>query len=91
MRELAKLISEKYCDGLGNCLSCPQGAITIEEMQEAIEKVVAGPERKSRVISEAEKRIIAFHEAGHALVMNNLVNCDPVHKVTIIAARARSA
>jgi cell division protease FtsH len=60
-------------------------AIGAQEMQEAIEKVIAGPERKSRVISDAEKKIIAFHEAGHALVMNKLPNCDPVHKVSIVS------
>jgi cell division protease FtsH len=60
-------------------------AIGAQEMQEAIEKVIAGPERKSRVISDSEKEIIAFHEAGHALVMNKLPNCDPVHKVSIVS------
>jgi cell division protease FtsH len=60
-------------------------AIGAQEMQEAIEKVIAGPERKSRVISDAEKKIIAFYEAGHALVMNKLPNCDPVHKVSIVS------
>jgi len=47
--------------------------------------VLAGPERKSRLISDEEKEIIAYHEAGHALVMKVLPNCDPVHKVSIIA------
>jgi cell division protease FtsH len=55
------------------------------EMEEAIERVIAGPERKSRLISTEEKRIIAYHEAGHAVVMNALVEADPVHKVSIIA------
>jgi cell division protease FtsH len=60
---------------------------TIEqhELEEAIERVIAGPERKSRLISEEEKRIVAYHEAGHAVVANVLPNCDPVHKVSIIA------
>jgi cell division protease FtsH len=53
------------------------------ELQESIEKVVAGPERKSRLIIEEEKRIIAYHEAGHALVMQILPNCDPVYKVSL--------
>lgn len=55
------------------------------EMEEAIERVIAGPERKSRLISEEEKRIVAYHEAGHAVVMNALPETDPVHKVSIIA------
>ena len=55
------------------------------EMEEAIERVIAGPERKSRLISEEEKRIVAYHEAGHAVVMNVLPEADPVHKVSIIA------
>jgi len=59
--------------------------IEMPEFQEAIEKIVAGPERKSRVISDEEKHIIAHHEAGHALVMKMLPHCDPVHKVSIVA------
>jgi len=55
------------------------------ELEEAIERVIAGPERKSRLISEEEKRIVAYHEAGHAVVMNALPQADPVHKVSIIA------
>jgi len=54
------------------------------EMEEAIERVVMGPERKSRLISEEEKRIIAYHEAGHAVVGNAIVEADPVQKVTIV-------
>jgi cell division protease FtsH len=60
-------------------------SIGMAEFQEAIEKVIAGPERKSRVISEEEKAVIAYHEAGHALVMTMLPECDPVHKVSIVA------
>jgi len=60
-------------------------AITMDEFQEAVERVIAGPERRSRLISEEEKRIIAYHEAGHALVFDKLPNCDPVHKVTIVS------
>ena len=60
-------------------------AIGMEEFQEAIERVLAGPERKSRLISDEEKEIIAYHEAGHALVMKVLPHCDPVHKVSIIS------
>jgi len=54
------------------------------EMEEAIERVVMGPERKSRLISAEEKRIIAYHEAGHAVVANAIVEADPVQKVTIV-------
>lgn len=60
-------------------------AIGMPEMQEAVEKVIAGPERKSRVISEDEKKVIAYHEAGHAIVMRMLPNCDPVYKVSIVS------
>jgi cell division protease FtsH len=59
--------------------------ITMLEMEEAIDRVVAGPERKSRIISEHEKRVTAYHEVGHALVAYMLPNLDPLHKVTIIA------
>jgi cell division protease FtsH len=54
------------------------------ELEESIERVIAGPERKSRLISPDEKKIIAYHEAGHAVIMNALPEHDPVHKVTII-------
>jgi cell division protease FtsH len=60
-------------------------AIGHKEFEEAIERVIAGPERKSRIISEEEKRIIAYHEAGHAVVMHAIAEADPVHKVSIIA------
>jgi cell division protease FtsH len=55
------------------------------ELQEAIERVIAGPERKSRLISAEEKRIVAYHEAGHAIVGHVIPEADPVHKVTIVA------
>jgi cell division protease FtsH len=54
------------------------------ELEEAIERVVMGPERKSRLISDEEKRIIAYHEAGHAVVMNAIAEADPVQKITIL-------
>ncbi|HID86379.1 MAG TPA: AAA family ATPase, partial [Anaerolineae bacterium] len=60
-------------------------AIGMAEFQEAVERVIAGPERKSRLISQEEKEIIAHHEAGHALVMSKLPHCDPVHKVSIVS------
>ncbi|MEN6411002.1 MAG: ATP-dependent zinc metalloprotease FtsH [Anaerolineaceae bacterium] len=59
--------------------------ISQPEFEEAIERVIAGPQRKSRLISEDEKRIVAYHEAGHAVVMNALPESDPVQKVSIIA------
>jgi len=62
-----------------------QKVIGMVELEEAIARVIAGPERKSRRISEKEKEIIAYHEVGHALVMRALPLCDPVHKVSIIS------
>jgi cell division protease FtsH len=59
--------------------------ISMPEFNEALERIVAGPERKSRIISDAEKRIIAIHEGGHAVVQRVLPKCDPVNKVTIIS------
>jgi len=59
--------------------------ISMEEMQEAVERVIAGPERRSRLITEAEKKIIAYHEAGHALVGLKMPLHDKVHKVSIVA------
>ena len=60
-------------------------SIEMEDLQEAVERVIAGPERKSRIISDDEKEIIAHHEAGHVLVMKSLPGCDPVHKVSIVS------
>ena len=58
--------------------------VGMTEMEEAIERVIAGPERKSHVMSEEEKRLTAYHEGGHTLVGMMLKHADPVHKVTII-------
>jgi cell division protease FtsH len=60
-------------------------AITYDDLEESILRVVAGPERKSRVITESEKAIIAYHEVGHAIVMRSLPGSDPVQKVSAIA------
>ncbi|MGC8786436.1 MAG: ATP-dependent zinc metalloprotease FtsH [Anaerolineae bacterium] len=60
-------------------------AIGMDEFKEAVERVIAGPERKSRLISAEEKNIIAHHEAGHALVMHHLPKADPVNKVSIVS------
>jgi cell division protease FtsH len=62
-----------------------QKVIGMEELEEAIARVIAGPEKKSRRISDKEKEVIAYHEVGHALVMKALPLCDPVHKVSIIS------
>ncbi len=58
--------------------------IEMSDMEESIDKVIAGPERKNVIISEKEKRVVAYHEAGHALVAKLLPNTDPVHKISII-------
>lgn len=58
--------------------------IGMNEMEEAITRVIAGPEKKSRVITEKDKKLTAYHEAGHAVVMRLLPNCDPVHEISII-------
>ncbi len=58
--------------------------IDMFELEESIDRVVAGPERKGRLISDKEKEIIAYHEGGHALVAHTLENTDPVHKISII-------
>ncbi|MCL1601524.1 MAG: ATP-dependent zinc metalloprotease FtsH [Actinomycetia bacterium] len=58
--------------------------VSLANLEEAIERVIAGPERKSRIMSDAEKKITAYHEGGHALVGYALPNADPIHKVTII-------
>jgi len=62
--------------------------VGMEELEESIERVIAGPERKSRIINDDEKRIVAYHESGHTLVAALLPNTDPVHKVSIIARGA---
>jgi cell division protease FtsH len=62
-----------------------QTAIRKPDLEEAILRVMAGPERKSRLITEAEKAIIAYHEVGHAIVMRSIPGADPVQKVTAIA------
>jgi len=59
--------------------------ISMDEFEEAVEKVMLGPERRSRVITEVEKKIVAFHEAGHALVARLTPGSDPVRKISIIA------
>lgn len=58
--------------------------ISMKELEEAIDRVIAGPERKSRVVSQKERKVIAYHEVGHAIVSTLLPNADPVHKISIV-------
>jgi cell division protease FtsH len=78
--DLANVINE------GALLTARRGkpAIGMLELEEAIDRVVAGPERRTRLISDREKKVIAYHEAGHALVAYVLPNADPVHKISVI-------
>jgi cell division protease FtsH len=64
--------------------------ITEGDLEEAIEKVIAGPERKSRRLSDEDKRRVAFHEVGHALIAAHSLHADPVHKISIVP-RGRAA
>ncbi len=68
-------------------LAARQGSeqITMRHMEEAIDRVIGGPERKTRVMSDREKKVIAYHEGGHTLVGHVLPNADPIHKVSIVA------
>ena len=83
--DLANLLNE------GALLAARRGKdlIAMDELEESIERVIAGPERKTRLISDEEKKVIAYHETGHALVGWALPMADPIHKVTIIP-RGRS-
>jgi cell division protease FtsH len=78
--DLANVMNE------GALLAARRGkqAVTMLELEEAIDRVVAGPERRTRLISDREKRITAYHEGGHALVAYVLPNADPVHKISVI-------
>jgi len=78
--DLANLINEAAL------LTARQGhrEISMEELEEGIMRVIAGPEKKTRVMSEKERLITAYHELGHAIVGHLLPNCDPVHKISII-------
>lgn len=79
--DLANLVNE------GALLAARHGkkAIDMNEFEEAIDRVIAGPERRTRLISDQEKEVIAYHEAGHALVAHTLPGTDPVHKISIIS------
>ncbi len=74
MNESALLAARRHKDTIG-----------MGEIEESMERVIAGPEKKGRVMSEKERRVIAFHESGHALVGHVLENSDPVHKISIIS------
>jgi cell division protease FtsH len=78
--DLANVINE------GALLTARRGkkAVTLVELEEAIDRVMAGPERRTRLISDREKKVIAYHEGGHALVAYVLPNADPVHKISVI-------
>jgi cell division protease FtsH len=78
--DLANLMNEAALLSARHDLSL----IGLPQLEEAIDRVMAGPERRSRLISEREKRVIAYHEGGHALVAHALPNTDPVHKISII-------
>ena len=84
--DLANLVNE------GAILAARQNQKTVAQMDliSSIEKVMLGPERKSRLLTVAEKKISAYHEAGHALVAASLVHADPVHKISIVS-RGRAA
>ncbi|NLV16807.1 MAG: ATP-dependent metallopeptidase FtsH/Yme1/Tma family protein [Syntrophomonadaceae bacterium] len=78
--DLANMVNE------GALLSARRGltVVGMQELEEAIERVIAGPEKKSRVISENEKRLVAYHEAGHAVVSYFMEHSDKLHKISII-------
>jgi cell division protease FtsH len=78
--DLANLINEATLLAARN----NQKAVNMKNMEEAIDRILAGPQRKSRIMSEKEKKIIAYHEAGHTIVAKLLPTTDPVHKVSIV-------
>ena len=79
--DLANVINE------GALLAARRGkeAVELNDLEESLERVVAGPQRKSRVMSDAEKKVVAYHESGHVVVAKLLPNTDPVHKVSIVS------
>ena len=78
--DLANLVNEAALLSARHGKDC----LNMPEFEEAIDRVIAGPERHTRLISDEERRIIAYHEAGHALVAANLKTADPVHKISIV-------
>ena len=79
--DLANLVNEAAIMAVRN----DRNDINLLDMEEAVDRVIAGPARKSKVVSAKEKEIIAYHEAGHALVASSLADADPVQKVTIVS------
>ncbi|MDR2811797.1 MAG: ATP-dependent zinc metalloprotease FtsH [Endomicrobium sp.] len=78
--DLANLINESALLAARN----NQKSVNMKNMEEAIDRILAGPQRKSRIMSEKEKKVIAYHEAGHTIVAKLLPMADPVHKVSIV-------
>lgn len=78
--DLANMVNEAALGAVKN----NRKVVTQEDLEEAVEVVIAGKEKKDRIMSSKEKRIVAFHEVGHALVAATLENADPVHKITIV-------
>ncbi|MDR1474304.1 MAG: ATP-dependent zinc metalloprotease FtsH [Endomicrobium sp.] len=78
--DLANLINEAALLAARN----GQKAVNMKNMEEAIDRILAGPQRKSRMMSDKEKKVIAYHEAGHTIVAKLLPTADPVHKVSIV-------
>jgi cell division protease FtsH len=78
--DLANLVNEAALLAARNC----QKSVNIKNMEEAIDRIIAGPQKKSRLMSDSEKRIVAYHEAGHALIAKLLPSADPVYKVSIV-------
>jgi cell division protease FtsH len=78
--DLANVLNE------GALLTARSGGklVDLATLEEAIDRVMAGPQRRTRLMSDKEKKVTAYHEAGHALVAHALPNTDPVHKVTIL-------
>ncbi|MBR2967212.1 MAG: ATP-dependent zinc metalloprotease FtsH [Clostridia bacterium] len=66
------------------CARAGRTQITMKDVYEGIDKVIMGPQKKSRLVTEVDKRITAYHEAGHALVASLMPSCDPVHEITIV-------
>jgi cell division protease FtsH len=79
--DLANLVNEAAL------LAARRGKKTVEmiELEEGIMRVIAGPEKRTRLLSEHERKVTAYHEMGHALVGHHLPNCDPVHKISVIS------
>lgn len=82
--DLANLVNEAAISAARN----DRDSINSDDLEESIDRVMAGPARKNRQANQKEREIVAYHEAGHALVAANLTDADPVHKVTIVARGA---